>query len=146
MEIKKSGDFTRFLAQMPAARTLINDAMYIGCAIAQSDGAWTRQGPTWWSRSERCFITVGLGVANWGTKHGLAELATATDGAATPSYHALGLSIVPAETGNLILFVPRGVLTANKHYAPVLDLVDVVEGDLGIPRENPPQQEGGNDE
>jgi len=138
MEITKAGDFRRFLAAVPAARTLINDALYIGCALAQSDGAWTRQGPTWWSNAERCFITVGVGVANWGTKKGLAELASATDGEAKPHYHALGLSMVPAETGNLIVFVPRTVLTANPSYKPVLDLLDVVEGDLGISHADEP--------
>lgn len=142
MEIKKSGDFTRFLAQMPAVRTLIDDALYLGCALVQSDGAWTRQGPTWWSRAERCYVTLGVGVAHWGTTQGLAELAADTDGRTNPIYHAAGLSVVPAETANIVLAVPRTTLRSNPAYQAVLSLCDVVEGDLGLSRGQEPREDG----
>lgn len=136
MEITKSGDCARLLDAMPSVREIIEGAKYIGCAIVQSDGAWTRQGPTWWSAQERLFVTLGVGVANWGTTRGIAELASGHDAKARPTYHAVGLSVVPVETGNLVLVVPREVLEANPHFKLVLDLLDVVEGDLRLTSRN----------
>lgn len=69
------------------------DAIYLGPCIVQDPGAWTRMGPTWYVPGIGR-ICVGPGVSRWGTKLGLAELATT--GAPTPVLHAVGVSIGPS--------------------------------------------------
>ena len=65
---------------------------YWGVCVMQAPGGWTRVGPTWHIR-DHGWVTVGPGAGQWGTKSGLAELASAAT--ATPKMHASGAVLSP---------------------------------------------------
>ena len=90
------------LASVPRVKAALNRSgvEYMGPCVVQSPGAWTRVGPTWIVPGIG-WVTVGLGVCQWGTTAGLAELASQPT--ATPKWHALGISISPAP--NLVFAV-----------------------------------------
>jgi hypothetical protein len=88
----------------PQIRALLDrdDAIYMGVCLVQARGAWTRCGATWYVPALRIWITYGPGVSSWGTKQGLAQLAT--DAAACePKWHAGGWTV--AESPNLVFAV-----------------------------------------
>ena len=91
----------------PRYRALIEQesSKYMGPCVVQTPGAWTRVGPTWLIPGVG-WLVVGPGAANWGTKKGLAELAT--DVTPSPTWHAIGLAISPDP--NLVFAVVEEVL------------------------------------
>lgn len=84
---------------------LLAGAEYVGCCIVQSPGAWTRLGPTW-VHPTHGWITVGVGVRDWGTKEGLGELATSPN--PSPEWHAPATAASPAP--NAVFFVTAAAL------------------------------------
>lgn len=106
------------LAQAPRYQALIEGrgTQYMGPCVVQAPGAWTRVGPTWLVPGVG-WLAVGPGVANWGTKKGLAELATEIG--PNPTWHAVGLVIVPAP--NLVFAITTAVLAS-----PVMSEVAVL--------------------
>lgn len=83
-----------YLAAAPRVAALLRrpGVIYVGAAVVQSPGAWTRVGPTWLVPGIG-WVTIGAGARDWGTKSGLAELATANT--AKPTWHAEGISVSP---------------------------------------------------
>jgi hypothetical protein len=82
--------------------------IYYGACVVQTPGAWTRVGPTWLVPGLG-WVTVGLGVRQWGTTAGLAELASQPT--AKPTWHARGVSVVPAP--NLVFAVTSQALASE---------------------------------
>jgi hypothetical protein len=80
--------FGQIVAGLPRLTPLMRRSMYVGAAIVQSRGQWTRVGPTW--ITEYGWLTIGPGAANWGTTQGLAELAMSAVPKTT--WHAIGVS------------------------------------------------------
>lgn len=65
---------------------------YLGPVVLQAAGGWTRYGPCWITAQGE-WIVWGPGVNHWGTKEGLAELASADT--ANPTWHASGWAMAP---------------------------------------------------
>lgn len=84
-----------------------NQLTYLGVTVVQAKAAWTRVGPTWLLPGIGYFV-AGPGVADWGTKLGLAELAISTS--PTPTFHAEGLSCAPEPN---IVFAVRDEVAAH---------------------------------
>ncbi len=84
----------KMLAGAPRVEAQIKDArtVYAGPCVVQAPGGWTRVGPTWITPVG--WVVAGPGAASWGTTQGLAQLAS--EGTATPTWHAVGIAIAPA--------------------------------------------------
>jgi len=91
---KTTRTLAELLGQAPRYAALIaaEGTRYMGPCVVQAAGAWTRVGPTWLVPGVG-WLVIGPGAANWGTKKGLAELATEPGPA--PTWHAAGLAIAP---------------------------------------------------
>lgn len=97
------------LESVPRVLALVHDETteYIGPALVQAPGAWTRCGPTWLTK-RGLWICVGPGVYDWGTTAGLAQLASSPD--PKPKWHAHGVAIVPDP--NIVFVVGANALTS----------------------------------
>lgn len=103
----KTVSLDELFRKAPRYQALVEDrdAQFMGPCVVQASGAWTRIGPTWLVPGIG-WLVVGPGVANWGTKKGLAELATEVG--PSPSWHAVGLIVAPQP--NLVFAVTANVL------------------------------------
>ena len=105
------------------ARALIKTpgTIYLGPCVVQSPGAWTRVGPTWIIPGVG-WLSIGPGAREWGTKEGLAELASRAT--ANPSWHAEGVSITKDPT---VAFACTEQALSSDPMKIIKDFVDLVE-------------------
>lgn len=94
---------------------------YLGPCVVQAPGSWTRVGPTWIVPGIG-WVCIGPGAKTWGTKAGLAELATFDT--ATPEWHAVGVAVVPDP--NLVFAVTKEALGSG-HMSEVKELASEVK-------------------
>jgi hypothetical protein len=66
---------------------------YCGAAAMQAPGGWCRVGPTWHVPNIG-WVCNGYGLASWGTKRGLGQIASSND--CSPTWHARAWTIAPA--------------------------------------------------
>ncbi len=84
----------RMLSGAPRVRGLVARAgvTYLGSCVIQDPAGWASIGPAW-HVPDVGYVSVGIGVARWGTTKGLSELAS--EASAKPTLHAAGVVVSP---------------------------------------------------
>jgi hypothetical protein len=98
------------LADVPRVERLVKlpSSIYVGPALVQAEGGWTRCGPTW-VVEHIGWVCVGPGVHRWNTTQGLAEIATY--GCAGTTWHADG--VIASPRPHIVLFVTQRALNSG---------------------------------
>lgn len=94
VKAKSDSSVDGMLRGAPRVRALLTRAgvSYLGSCVIQDPAGWASIGPAW-HVPDVGYVSVGIGIARWGTSNGLSELAS--EASAKPSLHAVGVVVSP---------------------------------------------------